>query len=241
MHTLQEFLTLTKGTEYLVAASFLVLFAIFWRVLNATPRVRATVRERLFAFAPANLRLPENVFLTDGHTWLRPNEDGTLDVGLDDLLGKILGRVDAIVPPVSSTARRGDTAFTLRSGKRELSLRMPFDGKIEAVNPKVLDAPETVRDDAYREGWVLRVKPASMAAALRPMKIAEDAKTWLRREAERLRDFLVTSLGSTLQPSQVALQDGGEIMERVLDQIDDKGWEKFQKEFLEFSPKESPK
>ncbi len=239
MHTLQEFLVSTKSTEYLVGVAFLVLFAIFWHVLNAPPGVRAKVASQMLAFAPANLRLPENVFLTDGHMWLRPNEDGTLDVGLDDLLGKVLGRVDAIVPPVSSAARRGDTAFTLRSGKRELSLRMPFDGKVQAVNPKVLDAPETVRGDAYHQGWVLKVKPASMAAALRPMKIAEDAKTWLRREAERLRDFLVTSFGSTLRPSQVALQDGGEIMERVLDQLDDKGWERFQEEFLEFSPKES--
>jgi glycine cleavage system H protein len=240
LHTLQEFLTLTKGTEYLVGVAFLAFFVIFWRVLNAPPRVRAKVPDKLLAFAPASLRLPENVFLTDGHMWLRPNEDGTLDVGLDDLMARALGRVDAIVPPVSSAVRRGDTAFTLRSGRRELSFHMPFDGKVQAVNPKVLDVPEAIRGSAYHEGWVLKIKPASMAAALRPMKIAEDAKTWLRREAERLRDFLVTSFGSTLQPSHVALQDGGEIMERVLDQLDDKGWERFQKEFLEFSPKESP-
>jgi hypothetical protein len=32
--TLQEFINLTKGIEYLIALLFLLLFPVFWRVLN---------------------------------------------------------------------------------------------------------------------------------------------------------------------------------------------------------------
>ena len=32
--TLQEFIDLTKGIEYIIAVLFLLLFVIFWRLLN---------------------------------------------------------------------------------------------------------------------------------------------------------------------------------------------------------------
>ncbi|MFN2121599.1 MAG: sulfate respiration complex protein HmcD [Anaerolineales bacterium] len=33
-HTLQEFINLTKGIEYIIAILFLLLFPIFWKLLN---------------------------------------------------------------------------------------------------------------------------------------------------------------------------------------------------------------
>jgi len=32
--TLQEFINLTKGIEYIIAVIFLLLFPLFWRLLN---------------------------------------------------------------------------------------------------------------------------------------------------------------------------------------------------------------
>jgi len=34
LNTLQEFVTLTKGIEYIIAVLFLVLFPLFWRFLR---------------------------------------------------------------------------------------------------------------------------------------------------------------------------------------------------------------
>jgi len=33
-NTLQEFINLTKGIEYIIAILFLLLFPIFWKLLN---------------------------------------------------------------------------------------------------------------------------------------------------------------------------------------------------------------
>jgi hypothetical protein len=33
MHTLSEFFALTKGTEYLIAITFLIIFPMFWAFL----------------------------------------------------------------------------------------------------------------------------------------------------------------------------------------------------------------
>jgi hypothetical protein len=34
MHTLHEFFTFTKGIEYLIAVTFLIIFPVFWVLLN---------------------------------------------------------------------------------------------------------------------------------------------------------------------------------------------------------------
>ncbi len=33
-NTLQEFINLTKGIEYIIAVLFLLAFAVFWKLLN---------------------------------------------------------------------------------------------------------------------------------------------------------------------------------------------------------------
>jgi len=34
MHTLSEFLLMTKGTEYIIAIIFLLVFIVFWKLFN---------------------------------------------------------------------------------------------------------------------------------------------------------------------------------------------------------------
>lgn len=45
IHTLQDFLTLTKGQEYLIAIGAAILFTVFWMVLDRKPRRRKEVEE----------------------------------------------------------------------------------------------------------------------------------------------------------------------------------------------------
>jgi hypothetical protein len=44
MDTLYEFLLLTKGQEYLIAIALVLIFPLFWRWLNGSPK-RRTARE----------------------------------------------------------------------------------------------------------------------------------------------------------------------------------------------------
>ena len=34
----------------------------------------------------------------------------------------------------------------------------PLSGEVLEVNPKVVDEPETVNDDPYGEGWLIRIR-----------------------------------------------------------------------------------
>jgi len=41
----------------------------------------------------------------------------------------------------------------------------PLSGEVIEVNQKVVDAPETVNDDPYGEGWLVRIRLSDPAEA----------------------------------------------------------------------------
>jgi len=78
--------------------------------------------------------------------------------------------------------------------------------------------------------WLVEIKPHGLGESLKRLRIAETAKQWLREERDRLKDFLAAA------NSEVAmtLADGGEPTRGVLEQLDDRVWESFQREFLRY-------
>ncbi len=45
MHTLQEFIIITKGAEYLIAVAFLVIFPTFWIFLSKKKKVKQDTKK----------------------------------------------------------------------------------------------------------------------------------------------------------------------------------------------------
>ncbi len=50
METLHEFYVLTKGTEYLIAVAFLLLFPLFWRWINTPAKAPEASTARSLSF-----------------------------------------------------------------------------------------------------------------------------------------------------------------------------------------------
>ena len=46
----------------------------------------------------------------------------------------------------------------VESVKAVSDLISPLSGEVVAVNEKVVDEPETVNDDPYGEGWLIRIR-----------------------------------------------------------------------------------
>jgi len=237
MHTLHEFLTQTKGMEYLIAVAVLVLFIAFWR-LATKPSARAqTAMANVFKALPfgiSDIKVPNGVFFGKGHLWARPELNGTMRIGVDDLIPKLVGPVKAIsVPLPNAVLQRGEKAFSVKSDGRSLDFRIPFEGKVVEVNSKILNNPTAIYSDPYRAGWILKVKPAKLTEALKFMKVAEDAADWMKKEATRVRDFIANAYPGRPEPAGAILLDGGQILGGALHKLNEIGWKNFQKEFLE--------
>ncbi|MDR3698026.1 MAG: hypothetical protein P4L56_00240 [Candidatus Sulfopaludibacter sp.] len=127
-----------------------------------------------------------------GHTWVRPESDGTVTVGLDDLGSRLLGTPGQVaLPPVGSQIEVNGTAFRVHKHGADVRVLSPVEGE-------VLEA------GAPGAGWYLRVRPAASGEpAFRHLLRGAEVRPWLMRELERLQ------LTLTAEGAAPALADGG--------------------------------
>src|SRR3989304_893427 len=78
---------------------------------------------------------PQGLFFHPAHAWAQVEPTGDVKVGLDALVGYLLGSIDrGELPPRGQGVREGDSIATLRRGSRELRLAAPVDGEVVDVN-----------------------------------------------------------------------------------------------------------
>ena len=127
-----------------------------------------------------------------GHTWARPEADGTVTVGLDDLGARLLGTPDAVeLPEPGSRVQANGTAFRVHRREADVRVLSPVDG-------------EVVETGGVDRGFFLRVKPVGGAMDMRHLLRDSEVKPWMMRELERLQ------LALTMEGASVpSLADGG--------------------------------
>ena len=101
---------------------------------------------------------PDDLRYHSEHDWARiEGDEATLGVTwfAQDALGEL---VHYEPPENGSHVARGASYGEVESVKAVSDLIAPLSGTIVAVNPKVVEEPETVNTDPYGEGWLVRVK-----------------------------------------------------------------------------------
>ena len=102
--------------------------------------------------------LPENLLYTKDHEWVRLGEDDTATIGITDYAQESLGDITFVeFPEVGSEFEAGDVFGVVESVKAASDLYMPVGGKVIEINEAVDAAPEQVNQDAFGEGWLLKI------------------------------------------------------------------------------------
>lgn len=98
------------------------------------------------------------------HEWARVEEDGTVTIGITDHAQDSLGDVVYVeTPEVGSTVNVGEEAGVVESVKAASDIFSPVSGEVIAVNEALEDAPETVNESPYDEGWFFKVRPSDLS------------------------------------------------------------------------------
>lgn len=203
-----------------------------WRKSNKEGLSRLWADELVPIDAFEKMSVPADIFLDGGHTWVKVAPSGTADIGLDSFAEKLVGTIDAVVlPEVGTKVARGDVLFALRQGTRRAGFSSPLDGVVTDVHKDMNWNPEVVHEDPYKSGWICSIKPWKLAQNLKELRIANEARSWLREEAEKFQQFLASQPLETMQLGQV-LQDGGHPVPGVLEYVDEGTWKKFNELFL---------
>ena len=103
--------------------------------------------------------IPESLKYTSDHEWLRLSTDGTGVIGITDHAQETLGDITFVeLPDTGSSFAVGETFGVVESVKAASDLFMPVAGEVVEINERLLESPELVNDDAYGDGWMVKVQ-----------------------------------------------------------------------------------
>jgi glycine cleavage system H protein len=101
---------------------------------------------------------PEELKYHPEHDWARLEGDEAV-LGItwwaQDALGEL---VHFEAPAVGDTIVKDEAYGEVESVKAVSDVVAPLSGEILEVNEKVVDEPETINDDPYGEGWLVRIR-----------------------------------------------------------------------------------
>lgn len=102
--------------------------------------------------------IPDDLYYTDDHEWLRL-DDGVATVGITDFAQSELGDIVFVeLEPEGTELGKDDVFGTVEAVKTVSELFMPVSGTISALNEGLDEAPETVNDDPYGDGWMIEIE-----------------------------------------------------------------------------------
>ncbi len=101
---------------------------------------------------------------TEEHEWLRPEDDGTITVGITAHAAEQLGDIVFIeLPEEGDEVTKDDEIVVIESVKAASDILAPLDGEIVEVNSAIVDEPGKINEDPEGDGWFFRMKPADLA------------------------------------------------------------------------------
>jgi glycine cleavage system H protein len=101
---------------------------------------------------------PDDLLYHSEHDWARVDGDeATFGITwyAQDALGEVVF-FDA--PDVGSTVKKDEAYTEVESVKAVSDVFAPLSGEVVAVNETLSEKPETINEDPYGEGWLVRVR-----------------------------------------------------------------------------------
>ena len=106
----------------------------------------------------AEASYPADLLYHAEHDWVRLDGD-TATFGITWYAQDALGEVVFFDPPEVGSELSKDQPYTeVESVKAVSDVFAPMSGEITAVNDALADKPETINEDPYGEGWLVKVK-----------------------------------------------------------------------------------
>ena len=105
------------------------------------------------------MEFPQELRYTEQHEWIRAEGD-RVRVGITDFAQDALGDVVYVdVPEVGTEVKAGQAFGEVESTKSVSDVYAPVSGTVVERNGTLSDAPETVNDDPYGQGWMIVIEP----------------------------------------------------------------------------------
>jgi glycine cleavage system H protein len=94
------------------------------------------------------------------HEWIRLEDDGTATIGISAYAVEALtDLVFMQLPEVGRRVKAGESFGEIESVKAVSDMYAPVSGEVVTVNTELPQRLETLGQDPYEAGWIVRIKP----------------------------------------------------------------------------------
>ena len=108
---------------------------------------------------------PDDLKYHKEHDWARIEGDEAV-LGITWFAQDALGELVHYEPPNEGDTISRDAAYgEVESVKAVSDVVAPLSGEVLEVNAKVVDEPETVNEDPYGDGWLIRIRLGDLSEA----------------------------------------------------------------------------
>ncbi|NMC39068.1 MAG: hypothetical protein GYA41_12160 [Bacteroidales bacterium] len=221
----------------LVALTGILLILIFGakrKIRKITPSGVAT---NALPFNEQTVSVLKGIYFDKSHTWSFMEKDGKVRIGIDDFLQHVTGTLTKIkFREPGENVRRGEKIFTLIRNGKQIDIHSPVSGIIREKNISLGEDSAMINRSPFGDGWIYIIEPVNWEREIRFMFMSEKYKEWIKDEIVRLKEFLAAVLTpGRLAYSPLILQDGGELTDNVLADLEPEIWEDFQRNFIDKS------
>lgn len=126
------------------------------------------------------MNIPSNLMYTKDHEWFKLEGD-IATVGITEYAQHQLGDIVFVeLPEENEKIEEHGTLGVVESTKAVSDIYSPVAGTIVERNDTVIDSPERINEDAYGDGWLVKIKVSApskdvMDAAAYEKYIKEEA------------------------------------------------------------------
>lgn len=104
------------------------------------------------------MSVPVNLKYTKDHEWVKIDGD-VATIGITDYAQGELGDIVYIeVETIGDNLKKEEVFGTVEAVKTVSDLFMPLSGEVLEFNDSLESAPESVNNDPYEAGWMIKVK-----------------------------------------------------------------------------------
>ncbi len=193
------------------------------------PAFENPVREKMAPIFVNGFDLPEGVFLSKGHTWVKKLPHDLYQIGIDNFILQAFKKVTVNnVPEFGSELKRGDIIMEVEAGNKILKFRSPVDGIIKSIYNITQEENKIL--NPYLQ-WQVMIRPLNENEAQKNLLSGKKASAWLKEEFKKLKEF-VSVRAVNVELAGVTMYDGGKPVENATLLILENNIKDFENEFL---------
>ncbi|MFA4974415.1 MAG: glycine cleavage system protein GcvH [bacterium] len=104
------------------------------------------------------MNMPDDLKYTKEHEWVKI-EGKSATIGITDHAQTNMGDIVYVeLPEEGEQVKKDDTFGVVESVKAVSDCYAPISGRVSEVNTVLTESPETINEDCYGEGWMIKVE-----------------------------------------------------------------------------------